>query len=120
MCIGVRLCYQPVHMELVWLAVGGGCVFSLGTLVFLFWRIWRLPRGSRHGVAKQSMYGYFYTGLKPDWWWWDIVTEERLRSTFILTIVSAALTFVVSCTLTFVVSGALTFVVSGTLTVESD
>ena len=56
----------------VWgLAWAGILLWSVGTIALIFMLV-RFTK-DRHHQAALRKYGYFYIGLEPNFWWWDIV-----------------------------------------------
>ena len=65
---------QGTHQYLVVLACCGLLAWSVGFLVVIFVRMY--GRRDRFRPEVMLHYGYFFVGLEPKYWWWDILVKR--------------------------------------------
>lgn len=66
---------QGDHFWVGIIGIVGLCVWSIGFLVVLFWKI---RKNKQHLQETEILikYGYFYAGLDPKVYWWDVCAKK--------------------------------------------
>ena len=77
------VCYGDAHGPLVRYACAGLALWTVAPLALLCLRI-RAFQQHRQSTAVQRTHGYFYAGLRPEYWWWDLVVKRADVCTFML------------------------------------
>eukprot|EP00929_Paragymnodinium_shiwhaense_P052971 TRINITY_DN26526_c0_g1_i1.p1 TRINITY_DN26526_c0_g1~~TRINITY_DN26526_c0_g1_i1.p1 ORF type:complete len:1356 (-),score=261.47 TRINITY_DN26526_c0_g1_i1:189-4256(-) len=69
------LCWKNKHFMLMAIAYSGVALWTLGPIIYLFFRIKNFgPR--KYGSEVQYRFGYFFTGMEPDYWWWELIIKR--------------------------------------------
>ena len=63
-----------IHGTIAGLALGGLLLWNVGFLVFISFKIWKLG-DARQTDENLRRYGYFYVGLEPTYWWWELAVK---------------------------------------------
>ena len=66
--------YRVSRLAVHRLACAGLTFWSLGFIVGIFMMVMRTE--DKHHRDALRRYGYFYIGLEPSFWWWDIVVKR--------------------------------------------
>ena len=74
--------YRVSRLAVHRLACAGLTFWSLGFIVGIFMMVMRTE--DKHHRDALRRYGYFYIGLEPSFWWWDIVRSLCSSSVFSL------------------------------------
>ncbi|CAE7792877.1 rngB [Symbiodinium sp. CCMP2592] len=68
------VCWQADHRALAALAVAGLGFWCIGLPFWLFLKIWRLQ--DRQDPNSYRKYGFFFQGLEPQYWYWDLIVKR--------------------------------------------
>ncbi|CAE7405136.1 UVR8 [Symbiodinium sp. CCMP2592] len=67
-------CWTEAHFPSAALAIGGLVIWCLGTPLALALKLQSMQ--DRRAPNSDRRYGYFFQGLEPKFWWWDILVKR--------------------------------------------
>jgi hypothetical protein len=65
-------CFKDAHAPAWQIAAAGVLIWSLGSIVFLVYKIKSTGAESRFNETNMRRFGYFYQGFEPQFWYWEI------------------------------------------------
>jgi hypothetical protein len=68
-------CWESEHWSLILIAGFGFAAWSIGPLIYISWRVFRWG-SQKYTLDNMVRFGYFYTGLAPRTWWWELLIKR--------------------------------------------
>jgi hypothetical protein len=68
-------CFDAFHLSLMFVSLAGCFAWSVAPLLYLYYRI-RREGPSKYRPRFAARFGYFFSGLEPRTWWWELIVKR--------------------------------------------